>query len=311
MDVYYGLDNIREYSNVIIALGNFDGIHLGHRKLIETTVDLARQVNGTAAVLTFDPHPLKLLQPELCPPMLLSREDKIRIMSELEVKLLVITPFSRKFAHLTPELFVKNILIDKFKVKGVVVGYNYTFGFKGEGNSETMSILARQHGIESVVVPPVKCSGVEVSSTLIRSLLIDGQVSDAAKFLGYCPFVFGQVVTGYQRGRQIGFPTANLVLSEEVLAPANGVYAVRINLDGHYYRGVANVGLRPTFKLNHPRNLEVHIFDFCGDIYGEKIKVEFVERIRGEREFESVNELIGQIHKDSVEAKRTLDIKAE
>lgn len=311
MDVYYGLDNIKEYNNVIVALGNFDGVHLGHRKLIDTTVDLAREADGTAAVLTFDPHPLKLLQPEICPPMLLSREEKIRIMSELGVKLLVITPFSWEIAHLTPELFIKNILISNLQVKGVVVGYNYSFGFKGEGNSEIMSTLAREHGIESVVVPPVRCCGVEVSSTLIRNLLLEGQVAEAAKFLGYAPFVFGQVVTGDQRGRQIGFPTANLVLPEEVLAPANGVYAVRVHIDKENFTGVANVGLRPTFKLNQPRNLEINIFDFCRDIYGKKIRVEFIERIRGEREFGSVQELIAQIQKDTAEAVRTFGINAE
>lgn len=311
MDVYYGLDNIGEYNNVIVALGNFDGVHLGHRKLIEKTVNLARQVDGTPAVLTFDPHPLKILQPEICPPLLLSREEKIRIMSELGVKLLVITPFCQEIAHLSPELFIKNILIDNLKVKGVVVGYNYSFGFRGKGNSETMSLLALEYGIESVVVPPVKSSGVEVSSTLIRNLLLQGQVAEAAKFLGYFPFVCGQVVTGDQRGRQIGFPTANLQIPEEVLAPANGVYAVRVNIDRECFYGVANLGLRPTFKLNRPRNLEVNIFDFCRNIYGEKIKVEFIERIRGEREFESVHELIEQIGKDTAQAKRTLDIKTE
>ncbi|MHB9093353.1 MAG: bifunctional riboflavin kinase/FAD synthetase [Eubacteriales bacterium] len=303
MDIYQGLNNIDKYNNVVIALGNFDGVHLGHRELISKTIETARGVNGTPAVFTFDPHPMKVLQPDGCPPMLLTKQEKIRILSDLGLKLLIISPFS-DISRLSPEEFVKSILVEKFKVRAVVAGYNYNFGYKGAGNAEMLARLAHEYGFDAVVIPPVKFGEVEVSSTLIRQLLLAGNVWDAARFLGYLPFVVSRVVTGDRRGRQIGFPTANLNLPEDILVPATGVYAVRVTLRGHCLNGVANIGIKPTFSLNQPKNLEVHIFDFNDDIYDTVIKVEFVKRIRGEQEFSSVDELVRQIKTDSLEAKR-------
>lgn len=306
MDIYYGLDDIGYYENVVVALGNFDGVHLGHRQLIQKTIEKSQQLNGTTAVLTFDPHPLKILAPEVCPPMLLSKGEKIQKLSELGAELLIIIPFSREFARLTPKDFVKDILVEKLKARGVVIGYNYTFGFKGQGTPETLTALGRDYGIETIVVPPVEYQGVEVSSTFIRNLLVRGEVHEAGKYLGYCPFIVSEVVAGDQRGRTIGFPTANLEPGEEVLIPANGVYAVRVYIDGEVFKGVANIGLRPTFKLDSHRNIEINIFDFCKDIYGRKIKVEFVQRIRGEQKFESVQDLIAQIARDALKARGVL-----
>lgn len=306
MDIFCNLDEVVKRSNIVVALGNFDGVHLGHRELIRYTVEMAGEEKCIPAVFTFDPHPLKVLRPEICPPMILSKQDKINLMYELEVQFLVIAPFSLDFARITPARFVKDILVDKLGVKGIVVGYNYAFGFKGEGSAETLVELASTYGIRTKVVPPVKCNGTEVSSTLIRSLIADGNVAEAASFLGYHLFIKARVVSGDQRGRQIGFPTANIELPEDVLYPANGVYAVRVSIDGESFRGVANLGLRPTFKLNCPRNLEIHILDFCKDIYGREIKAEFIERIRGERQFASVDELIQQIQQDVGQAVKIL-----
>ena len=307
MNIYHGLeDGIDKYNNIVMALGNFDGVHLGHRELIKRTIEIAARENGTPAVFTFDPHPMKVLRPDCCPPMLLSKEEKIRILSDLGIKLLVILPFSDDIANLSPREFVKNVLIDKFKVRAVVVGYNYNFGYKGTGNAGLLTGLAGEYGIEAVVVPPVQHDQAEVSSTLIRNLLQKGDVSTAAEFLGYFPLIVSRVVTGDQRGRQIGFPTANLELSDDILAPANGVYAVRVHVNGAILRGIANIGNRPTFDLNQPPNLEVHIFDFAREIYNTKIKVEFIKRIRGEQRFSSVEELVRQIENDSGEVKKVL-----
>ncbi|HWI54476.1 MAG TPA: bifunctional riboflavin kinase/FAD synthetase [Desulfobacteria bacterium] len=307
MDVYYGLDDIGYYENVVVALGNFDGVHLGHRQLIRKTIEKSQQLNGTTAVLTFDPHPLKILVPEACPLMLLSKEEKIQKLSELGVELLIFIPFSKEFARLTPEEFVKEILAEKLRARGVVIGYNYTFGFKGQGNPETLSALGADCGMETIVVPPVMYRGVEVSSTLIRTLILNGEVHEAGKYLGYNPFMVSEVVAGDQRGRTIGFPTANLEPEENVLIPANGVYAVRVYIEGETFKGVANIGLRPTFKLDRPRNIEINIFDFCEDIYGRTIKVEFVQRIRFEQKFESIQELISQIADDALKARQVLE----
>ncbi len=308
MDIYYGLDDIGYYSNVVAALGNFDGVHLGHRQLIRKAIEKSQQLRGTTAVLTFDPHPLKILDPEFSPPMLLSKEEKIKKLSELGAELLIIIPFSKEFARLTPQEFIKDILAEKLNAKGVVIGYNYTFGFKGQGTPEILSALAADYSIETIVVPPVTYQGVEVSSTFIRSLLVKGEVHEAQRFLGYYPFILSEVVAGDQRGRNIGFPTANLEPGEEVLIPANGVYAVRVYIGEEIFKGVANIGLRPTFKLDKPRNIEIHIFDFSNDIYGRKVKVEFVHRIRGEKKFESVQELISQIAEDAGKAREVLKV---
>ncbi len=306
MDIYHGLDSI-EYNRIAMALGNFDGVHLGHRELIRRTVEVAEKINGTPAVLTFDPHPLKVLQPDCSPPLLLTKEDKVRILRELGIKLLIISPFCDDVSRLSPEEFVKNILVDKFKAQAVVVGYNYNFGYKGAGNAQDLVRLGSGCGIEVLIVPPVRIDGKEVSSTLIRQLLLKGNVSDAAKFLGYFPFIVARVVTGDRRGTQIGFPTANINLPDDILVPANGVYAVRVHVNGRLLNGVANIGIKPTFNLNQPKNLEVHIFNFTSDLYSVEIKVDFIQRIRGEQEFPSVQELIAQIKDDVREAHRILN----
>jgi len=201
---------------------------------------------------------------------------------------------------------VQNVLVDKFHAKAVVIGYNYNFGYKGAGDTEEMVRLGNEYGMEVLVVPPVKLNGTEVSSTLIRQLMLKGNVAAAARFLGYFPFIISRVVSGDRRGTQIGFPTANINLPDDILVPANGVYAVKVYVNGKPYNGVANIGIKPTFNLNQPKNLEVHIMDFRDDLYNVKIKVEFIERIRGEREFPSVQELIKQITDDIREAQMIL-----
>lgn len=314
MDIYQGLENIDNYHNVVVALGNFDGVHLGHRELIRRTIEISNAYNGTPAVYTFDPHPLKVTQPDLCPPMLLCKEEKIRLFSELGLKVLIIAPFTQEVSGLSPEQFVQEILVQKLNVKCVVIGYNYNFGHKGAGDAAMLVDLAAQNGFKVEVVPPVKCGEREVSSTLIRNYLLEGNVTDAAKYLGYFPFISSRVVTGFQRGREIGFPTANLNLPEDVLAPANGVYAVKLYFREKSWYGVANIGVKPTFECGLPRNLEVNIFDFNGDIYGTQIKLEFIRRIRGECQFGSVDELVQQINNDVQEAKSCFafaDIKGD
>ncbi len=311
MDIYHGLDNIDRHRNMVIALGNFDGVHLGHRELIRRTIAVAENENYTPAVLTFDPHPMKVLQPDRCPPMLLAKEEKIRLLADLGIQLLVIIPFTRKIARLSPRKFVKNILVDRFQVRAVVAGYNYNFGYRGAGNAGVLSQLAEEFGLRAIIVPLVRCGQVEVSSTLIRRLLLEGKVAEAARFLGYFPYLKARVVAGDRRGRQFGFPTANLALPADLLTPANGVYAVKVSVDGRLFKGVANIGVKPTFHLNRPQNLEVHLFEFNGELYKAEIKVEFIQRIRGEQEFSSVPELVRQIENDAGEAKKILDRAGE
>ncbi|WP_418790179.1 bifunctional riboflavin kinase/FAD synthetase [Phosphitispora sp. TUW77] len=307
MDIYHGLDEITgKYNNSVIALGNFDGVHLGHRELIKKAIQLADRTEGVSGVFTFDPHPMTVIQPDCSPPLLLTKEDKIKILSEMGIKLLIICQFSQEIARLTPEQFVRDILVNKLAVSAVVVGYNYNFGYRGSGTPEMLTEFGAKFGFDVITIPPVKRDDTEVSSTLIRRLLLKGDVSEAAGFLGYYPFVISRVVTGDRRGREIGFPTANLNLQESILVPANGVYAVKVHIKDKIYNGVANVGIKPTFKLNQPKNLEVHCFDFSADIYNTRIKVEFIARLRGEKGFSSVQDLVTQINEDVKKAKLLL-----
>lgn len=299
MRVYEGLNGLRHrYEKIVVALGNFDGIHLGHQRLIGEAVATSRRNNGTSAVLTFDPHPLAVLRPEMAPPMLLSRESKERIMGQLGVDVLIMLPFTLDFAKLSPGEFIRDILIEQLGVKGIVVGYNYTFGHKGKGTPETLWKYGEEYGYSLNVIPPVKLAGQVVSSTLIRSKLLEGDVTFARKLLGYYPFTEGIVITGDRRGNTLGFPTANLEYPEGMVVPCNGVYSVHVEFDGETYLGVANIGHKPTFNGHRKTNIEVHLLDFCGDIYGKKIKVNYCRRLRDEKKFSSITDLVNQIQAD-------------
>lgn len=299
MRVYENLSGLKDrYASITLALGNFDGIHLGHQRLIGEAVEIARGNNGIAAVLTFDPHPMQVLKPELAPPMLLDREAKRQKMAQLGVDVLLLCPFTREFARLSPEDFIKEILVKQLNITGIVVGYNYTFGHKGQGTPETLWKYAAEYGYDLHVIPPVKLGNQVVSSTLIRSLLAEGNVTAARKFLGYYPFTEGTVVLGDRRGNTLGFPTANIDCPEGLMVPANGVYSVKVELDGDTFLGVANVGTKPTFHQNNRTNIEVHLLDFCGDIYGKTIKINYLRRLRDERKFSSITDLVNQIQID-------------
>lgn len=303
MHIYNSWESLKsKHENIMIGLGNFDGVHIGHQKLIYDLVLMAKEINGTPAVFTFHPHPLAILKPESCPPRLLSQEYKQKIFARLGVEVLLTIPFNLKLAGLSPEDFVSMVLCEEIGARGVVVGYNYTFGHRGRGNPELLKDLSETYGFALQVVHPVMVEGQTVSSTMIRHLIKIGDVSGAAKLLGYYPFTAGEVVAGEKRGRTLGFPTANLEINQELLVPANGVYAAKIYHNGDTYFGLANIGVKPTFH-GKKRNIEVHLLDFCEDLYGKQIKVSFTRRIRGEKKFASPSELIKQIEMDIHEAR--------
>lgn len=289
----------KKYHNICVGLGNFDGLHVGHQRLISDLVAKAKKDSGVPAVFTFYPHPMKVLKPDNAPPMLLSQQAKQKMIAGMGVELLLLVPFSFDFASLTPEEFITEILHRELRVRSVFIGYNYTFGRGGKGNPETLARAGREFGFDVHVIQQVAIGGTPVSSTLIRNLLHEGEVLEARKYLGYCPFVEGEVVVGEMRGRTLGFPTANISLDGEILVPANGVYAVEVRVDGDNYLGVANIGVKPTFHGDGVvRNLEVHLLDFYGDLYGQRIKVYFTGRLRDERRFSSPGELVEQIRID-------------
>ncbi len=304
MNIYSRWHNLKDkHNNLVVGLGNFDGVHIGHQKLISELVSLAKEIGGTPAVFTFNPHPLEVLSPGACPPQLLSQESKQKLIAKLGVEVLLQVPFDLKLAGMAPEDFIKTVLYEGLGARGVVVGYNYTFGHHGYGTPALLEKLSSNYGFQVRIIPQVVDEGQAVSSTLIRNLIATGDVVRAARLLGYFPFTEGQVVVGDRRGSDaLGFPTANLEIGRNTLVPANGVYSVRVFADGDVYQGVANIGTKPTFH-GKKRNVEVHILDFYQDLYGKWIKISFTRRLRGEKRFATPTELVEQIKRDILEAK--------
>lgn len=288
----------------IVGLGNFDGVHVGHRRILSRVVDEARLHGGTAIALTFHPHPLTVIRPEHPVPLILGLREKVRRLAEVGVDCLVLQPFSPRFARLNPETFVREFLVERLRVAKIFVGQNFTFGHNREGTSEVLVQLGDRFAFEVDVVAPVAVEEREVSSTLVRSLLRGGNMGDVASLLGDYYTLTGRVVTGFRRGRKIGFPTANLRPKGASLLP-NGVYAVRVLANDRSFKGVANVGTNPTFG-NEQKSVEAHVLDFSEDLYGQIISIYFVERLRDERKFDKVEDLIRQISKDADDARRIL-----
>jgi len=286
-----------QLGKLVVGLGNFDGVHIGHQRLICEVRDIAREIGGVPALITFYPHPTAVLQPDSCPPMLLSQESKQELIAALQIDALFQLTFDEEFAKIQPETFIKEILHQGLNAQGVVVGYNFTFGQFGRGTPDLLAKWAPCYGYRLSVVPPVTLDGEVVSSTLIRTLLKNGCVAEAARFLGYYSFVEGLVVPGEKRGGVLGFPTANIDIVHSLLVPANGVYSVVAHVGETKISGLANVGYKPTFE-GRTRNVEVHLLDFAQDLYGQVIKVEFIQRIREEKKFISSEDLVRQIEQD-------------
>jgi riboflavin kinase/FMN adenylyltransferase len=284
------------FTRSVITLGNFDGLHLGHQELIRKVIRRAKETDARSIVVTFRPHPLKILAPEKCPPLISIYEEKIKLFEKLGIDVLVKIPFTLEFAKMTPGDFVKGILCDMLGAKEIFVGFNYRFGRGREGNITTLKALGERLGFTVREVEQVSLDGEVISSTKIRHLLRDGEVEHAARLLGRTYTITGIVVKGDGRGKDLGFPTANIAPKHSII-PAHGVYAVRLFVRDRFYDGIANIGMRPTFDKN-VLTVEVHVFDFNEDIYGEDISLYFIGKIRDEKKFGSADELIHQIRAD-------------
>lgn len=282
----------------VVVLGNFDGIHLGHQQLISTAILEAQKRKLTSVVLTFDPHPEKVLHPQKNFKLLLSNEKKSQLIAKLGVDVLIFLPFTFELAQYSPEEFAKKVLKEALKAECVFVGFNYTFGKRASGNVDTLFRLGQKLGFEVKALPPVKINDLVVSSTAIRSALLEGKVERARELLGYWPLLTGQVVRGFQKGRLIGFPTANLAIDEDLLLPQNGVYASIVTLGEQKFLGMTNIGRKPTVGKGLPITVEVNIFDFTDDIYGQKMEIALCRKIRDELKFSSLEELSQQLIKD-------------
>ncbi len=288
----------------VIALGNFDGVHRGHAQLVLETLDLAQQRGRRPAALTFEPHPRSVFRPEepvfrLTPPAI-----KTELLGQAGLPLTFVLPFNRDIAAIHAEAFIDDLLLGRLGAAGLVCGYDFHFGQGRAGSPEMLQERCESAGVPVVVVPPFAWDGEAVSSTLIRTALEQGDVARAADYLGRPWFVRGVVAHGDKRGRELGYPTANMHLSRDCKLKY-GIYAVRMKIDGVWHDGVASFGRRPTFDDGAPR-LETFVFNFAGDLYGKQVDVALVDWLRGEAKFDTLEALIAQMDADSLRARDIL-----
>ncbi|MBW6485245.1 MAG: bifunctional riboflavin kinase/FAD synthetase [Syntrophobacterales bacterium] len=306
MDIIRGSENIpADLQGVFATIGNFDGIHLGHRYIFQRMAEEAGREGCKTVLISFDPHPKMVLHPDRRPFYLISSaEEKISLLREIGIGAFLIIPFSLEYSQTTAGEFVREILWEKLRIRKIIIGHDYTFGHAREGNEAFLAAEGRRLGF-AVEAMNAFCAGSEiVSSTKIREAILQGDVRFAAALLGRPYNISGRVVAGDQRGVELGFPTANVEANKELLPP-HGVYAVRCLLKGKSHDGVVNVGFNPTFA-GGKLSVEVHIFDFNQDIYGEILDVLFFERLRAEIRFESPAKLIAQIKRDVIQARALL-----
>jgi riboflavin kinase / FMN adenylyltransferase len=288
----------------VLALGNFDGLHRGHMKIIERVRRVASERGATAVAMTFDPHPPRVVRPDKAPPLLMTKTQRLEALERAGVDGVAVVRFTPELSRWNPETFVRTVLVEWLHVAEVWVGANFLFGHDRAGNFSSLRGLGSRYGFRAEKIDPVRYKDFVVSSTRIRRLISEGRVDEAGALLGHPYTIDGTVVEGSHRGRDLGFPTANLATGNELIPP-HGVYATTVRLDGVIYPSITNVGVRPTFD-DEPRTvIETHLLDVDRDLYGLTLRLGFVQRLRDERRFESVDLLKAQVGAD-VQKARTL-----
>lgn len=307
MEILHGLEELRRrYPAPVATIGNFDGVHLGHQALFKTSLERTRALGGTALAMTFEPHPMRVLRPAVNLPLITPLEQKLKLIAENGLDVALCVRFDENLARLSADDFVDKLLVGRLHIAEVVVGHDFAFGRKGLGDAALLRSKGETHGFEVRQVGPVLVDGLPVSSTRVRQVVGQGDLAAARRLLGRHYRIAGRVVGGHGRGgRTLGFPTANLRVSDELL-PGGGVYAVLVELEqGGLLAGVTNIGSNPTFDQGG-LNVETHLLDFDGDLYGRDIKLHFVERLRSEKRFDSPKQLAEQIGRDVARARETL-----
>ncbi len=306
MDVIHFPDDRRppRWQHPILALGNFDGLHRGHIKIIERVRRVATERAATALVMTFDPHPPRVVRPDKAPPLLMTKAQRLEGIERAGLDGVAVVRFTPELSRWDPETFVRTVLVEWLHASEVWVGANFLFGHDRAGNFSMLRSLGARYGFRTEKIDPVRYKDFVVSSTRIRRLISEGRVDEAGALLGHPYSVDGVVVAGDQRGRQIGFPTANLATENELIPP-NGVYAAIVRLDGVIYPAVTNVGVRPTFGDSTQTMIEAHLIDVNPDLYGQTLRLGFIQRMRDERRFDGIDALKAQIAADVAKA-RTL-----
>ena len=308
MKIFQSIEAIETpIKNAVVTIGNFDGVHLGHQALLHTVNERADNIGGTSVAITFEPHPIRVLKQNDHPPLITLIEQKTELIARANIAVLIVIPFSREFAAITPREFVEDLLVRRIGMKSLVIGRDYTFGKDRKGNLEMLRQWAPELGYDVLLVDWIQSvsSGDRVSSTRIRQMVMEGRMASAKRLLGRYYQIRGKVAEGRNRGgRLLGFPTANINLQDE-LCPKNGIYAVLVEHGGKTLKGVANIGYSPTFE-DHQFTVEVHIIDFDRNIYNDSIRVNFIKRLRDEIKFESIEALADQIRKDTAQARDIL-----
>jgi len=307
MRVIKGLKNLKSIKNSVVTIGVFDGVHLGHRKIIGRVISKARKTGLKSVVVTFDPHPLKVLNPRIKTPSLISLNHKIRLIEALGVDYLVVINFTTSFSRIGAEKFIRTILSDKLGARFICVGPDFYLGKGAKFGPSALKDVGLRYGFSVEVVKKARALGKVISSSLIRDRVQKGEIAEAEKLLGRPVAVLGTVVAGTGLARYLGYPTANVNPHHEAIPPT-GVYAVKVVFKGRSYDGILNIGFRPTFYSSNDKepSIEVHIFSFKGDLYGNDIEILFVKRIRLEKKFKVIADLVEQIKKDEKSARSIL-----
>jgi riboflavin kinase/FMN adenylyltransferase len=301
-----GIENVKQkLPYPVLTLGNFDGVHLGHQAIFRMLIERARKMNGTSIVYTFVPHPMRVIAPERAPKLLTTYKEKIKLIEESGIDVIICTNFTKKFANISAEDFVKEILCKTLNVKEILIGSNYLFGKGRKGSPELLKSLGKECGFSVTIIDEIAVDNSALSSSRIRTLIAKGRVEEAVKFLGRHYSVDGIVVEGAKRGKSLlNTPTANLLTVNELL-PKDGVYAVTVEMDGKIYGGATNIGHNPTFD-DKKFSFETHVLDFEGQLLGKTLRINFIKRIRDEMKFASVEELGTQMKKDIEEIRSLL-----
>ena len=302
MKVFNSLEEINNIEPTVVALGNFDGVHKGHQQIIGRTVKSAEAAGLKSAVFTFSNHTRTLLKNLPAVKNILYPEEKAAVMEGMGIDYMFNIPFTKEVMSMSPERFVKEILVDAFRIREAYCGFNYSFGYKAQGTPEVLMHEGLKHGFGIHVQEPYMIDGIVVSSTYIRQLISEGRMEECTRFMGRMYSIGGEVVVGNKLGRTIGFPTSNVMIDESMASPPNGVYITYCSYNGVKYPSITNVGVKPTIGT-YSKNVETHIFNFDKELYGKQIRVDFVKQTREERKFSGIEELSRQIESDCIMAK--------
>lgn len=299
MEIFHDIKKVT-LNNLVVTIGIFDGVHIGHQRILHKVVERANMINGKSLVITLWPHPKMVLSPNSGPVSFLSTpEEKYELIEKAGIDAILVISFTHEFARISSSRFIHEIMMNELSAKEVIIGYNHHFGKNREGNYMKLKEASKKYNFTALQVDPVNVEKYRVSSSAIRKQIIEGNIKIANRMLGYPYYISGKIIKGTQLGKELTYPTANIDISASMkLLPGNGVYAVTIKYQNQIYKGMANVGIRPTVNNSCKRNLEVHIFNFSKNIYKEEITIQFLEKIRDEKKFENIQLLKKQLDLD-------------